>query len=191
MQIEIVIGDITNQPDVDAIVNAAKPSLLGGGGVDGAVHRAAGPELVKECEILRTIDGGNVRCPAGHAVVTSAYDLPNEKIIHTVGPIYKDLGEKESAVYLRAAYTNSIVMGLNSGVRSFAFPAIGTGIYGYPLVSATIIAIKTMLHLHREADVDMEGVLVRFVCFDEENFLVYREVLEAAMRDWELSYILD
>lgn len=185
MRIELVIGDITNQPDLDGVVNAAKQELTGGGGVDGAVHRAAGPELLDACLDVPVLkDTNGIRCPTGHAVVTDAFGMPNKKIIHTVGPVYKDMGSVVSPSYLRVAYINSIVMGVDAGCISIGFPAIGTGIYGYPLEDATIVAVKSVLEL---APVN-PNLLVRFVCFDESNFLVYNRVLEAAYCDWKKTY---
>lgn len=187
MDIEIRIGDITATPDVDAIVNAAKPSLGGGGGVDGAVHAAAGPGLLGECLSLPIVsfDGkaGEVRCPTGAAQVTGAYDLPNSFVVHTAGPVYDDWGAKDAPSALRACYINSIMAAQVVGAESIAFPSISTGIYGYPLEAATIVAVKSVM----ECAKDYPDLKVVFVCFDEANYLVYDRVLTAALSDWQYS----
>ena len=191
MNIEITIGDICEQPDMDAIVNAAKPELTGGGGVDGAVHRAAGPDLLKACLEVPLL-GGDLgdqgwRIGRGHAHVTEAFELPNQWVIHTAGPIYKDDPNFAPAV-LNACYRNSVVMGHAEGARSIAFPAIGTGIYGYPLLQATVIAVKSILDLPFGYFQDMETI--RFVCFDEENWLTYHRVLEGVQEGWKKVYTI-
>ncbi len=163
--LEVVCGDIT-QERVDAIVNAANTTLLGGGGVDGAIHRAAGPELLDEC---RTVSG----CPTGEARMTRAYQLPARHVIHTVGPVWSggDRGEPEK---LRNCYVNSLVLANDHGIRSIAFPSISTGAYGYPIEQAARIAIETV----QEQLAGTTSVqLVRFVCFSQRDLQVYEHAL--------------
>ncbi len=162
LQIEVVEADITRL-EVDVIVNAANSSLLGGGGVDGAIHRAAGPELLDECRRL----GG---CDAGDAKATKGHRLPAKHVIHTVGPIWRgrDKGEPE---LLSSCYSRSLQLAEQLGARSIAFPAISTGIYGFPKIPAAKIAIKTV-HQHRGK---VKRVL--FVCFDRETAEIYRSLL--------------
>ena len=163
--IEVTQGDITKQ-DVDAIVNAANTSLLGGGGVDGAIHRAAGPQLRKACAEL----GG---CPTGEARMTDGYNLPARYIIHTVGPVWRGGMHGEPAL-LKSCYFNSLTVAVSNGVRSIAFPSISTGAFGYPLGPATKIAVQTVTaFLGTEPSID----LVRFVCFGRESYAAYLDLL--------------
>ena len=148
--VELVQGDIVEQ-DVDAIVNAANSSLLGGGGVDGAIHRAAGPELLSEC---RRVGG----CPTGEARITGGYRLRARHVIHTVGPVYR--GQPRDAELLASAYCSSLQLASQHNVKTIAFPAISTGIYGYPVDEAASIAIETVVAYLREHP---EIELVRFV----------------------------
>lgn len=189
MKIEVFIGDITNTPCY-AIVNAAKRTLEGGGGVDGAVHRAAGPDLLEYCKTLpqfEDYDDMSVRCATGQAVSTPAFNLPhNLRIIHTVGPVYKD-DTLVAAIKLAECYSNCIRIVAEEGGDSIAFPAISTGIYGYPLEDATIIAVKVAMAMYNTVS---KKFTVKFVCFDEANFLVYDRVLHAANRGWRTGLTL-
>ena len=158
--------DIT-RADVECIVNAANNSLLGGGGVDGAIHRAAGPDLLKEC---RTLHG----CKTGEAKITGGYRLKAKYVIHTVGPVYR--GAAEDAKLLHSCYWNSLELAREHGIHSIAFPAISTGVYGYPLRAATEIALKTVadwMKVYPDT-----GMAVLFACFDDRTTNVYREVWE-------------
>lgn len=161
-QIQVVQGDITKL-DCDGIVDAANRSLLGGGGVDGAIHRAAGPELLAEC---RTLHG----CRTGEAKITKGYRLKAKYIIHTVGPIYS--GTAEDAAQLADCYRNSLDLAKEYELHSIAFPAISTGVYGYPLEDATEIAVKTVAQwLEAHADYAMQVI---FRCFDARTERVYQ-----------------
>ena len=165
-QIQVVQGDITKL-DCDCIVNAANRSLLGGGGVDGAIHRAAGPELLAEC---RTLHG----CRTGEAKITKGYRLKAKYIIHTVGPIYS--GTAEDAAQLADCYRNSLNLAKEHDVHSIAFPAISTGVYGYPLEDATEIAVKTVAQwLEAHTDYAMQVI---FCCFDARTAQVYQTKME-------------
>jgi O-acetyl-ADP-ribose deacetylase (regulator of RNase III) len=161
-RIELVLGDITEQ-DVDAIVNAANQSLLGGGGVDGAIHRAAGSELLVACQEL----GG---CAIGDAKATVGFRLLAPCIIHAVGPVWQG-GTAGEARLLASAYRRSMEVADEIGAYSVAFPAISTGAFGYPLLEATEIAVFSVL------DAPSAVKLVRFVCFDEATYEVYQRVL--------------
>lgn len=188
MKIELSIGDICTTY-ADSIVNAAKPQLTGGGGIDGYVHAAAGAELKEACMELPVLEDENIRCPVGQAKHTPAFGLLlkfTKNVIHTAGPIYKDYGATSSAPYLKACYHHCMLHGATLG-DSIAFPAIGTGVYGYPLEEATIIAIKTIGDLGESRPGDFDKLTVKFVCYDEVNYLVYRKVLESYLEQWEYS----
>jgi len=163
--LELVQGDITQQ-DTEAIVNAANPSLLGGGGVDGAIHRAAGPELLEECRRL----GG---CETGDAKITKGYKLKAKYVIHAVGPIYRKEGSRAPGL-LASAYRRSLEVALENGIRSVAFPSISTGAYGYPLEEAAPIALKTVIEFLK-AHPEIE--LVRFVLYDPRTYAAYEKAL--------------
>ncbi len=160
-------GDITKLA-VDAIVNAANSSLLGGGGVDGAIHRAAGPELVAEC---RTLGG----CPTGEARITRGYRLPARYVIHTVGPVWRG-GQSGEDAKLASCYRNSLALAAAHGLRTIAFPAISTGIYDFPLDRATHIAVaETAKALESHPDIER----VTFVCFSGDAYALYKRELSA------------
>lgn len=168
MALHVVLGDITRF-HADAIVNAANSGLLGGGGVDGAIHRAGGPAILAACRALRATvlpDG----LPTGHAVATTAGDLPATWVIHAVGPRYR--GTARDAELLAAAHRNSVQAARDVGARSIAFPAISTGIYGYPIEEAAPIAVRAVA----EAASTME---ITFVLFDTTTLRAYREAVEA------------
>ena len=166
-RIEIVLGDITAL-DVDAIVNAANSTLLGGGGVDGAIHRAAGPGLLEEC---RTLGG----CRVGEAKITAGYRLKARHVIHTVGPVYRDgrHGEPEA---LAACYRNSLSLASRNGLKSIAFPLISTGVYGYPVEEAAPIALREITSF-LSAHPDFGKVVVD--CFSRRDYDLYRKLLES------------
>ncbi len=167
--LELVEGDITQQ-DTDAIVNAANTSLLGGGGVDGAVHRAAGPKLLQEC---RTLGG----CETGDAKLTRGYNLKARYVIHAVGPIYRD-GRHREAELLASAYRRALELAAEHELRSLAFPAISTGAYGYPIEAAARVALGTIItFLSQHADV----ALVRIVLFNQRALEVHQRALEQAL----------
>lgn len=167
MKIQTVLGDITVQEDMEAIVNAANTSLLGGGGVDGAIHRAAGPELLKEC---RSLHG----CNTGEAKMTKGYRLPCKYVIHTVGPIYRG-GNYREAELLEHAYWNSLQLAVEHGIRSIAFPSISTGVYSYPLEEAAEIAVRTVTKFYKEHSEDLD--CVRFVLFDSRTRKAYDDAI--------------
>ena len=165
-EITIVSADITTL-EVDAIVNAANSTLLGGGGVDGAIHRAAGPALLDECMKL----GG---CPTGDVRITSGYDLPAQYIIHTVGPVYHD-GTEGEARFLASCYRNSLECAVKHNCNSIAFPAISCGVYGYPIQQAATIAIEEVMKFI-DKDKTLESII--FACFSDE----IKDALETAYK---------
>lgn len=168
MKVDLIKADITTL-QVDAIVNAANSSLLGGGGVDGAIHRKAGPALLEECMQVRQRQGG---CKTGEAVITNAGNLPCKKVIHTVGPVWNG-DKKEKEWLLQQCYRNSLDLALENGLKTIAFPNISTGIYHFPKDLAALVAINTV-----KAHPALEKFdRIIFVCFDEENFLLYENLL--------------
>ena len=170
--IRTVLGDITKLDNVEAIVNAANRSLLGGGGVDGAIHRAAGPDLLKEC---RTLNG----CETGGAKITGAYRLPCNYVIHTVGPMYSNKSDDEAD--LAECYDSCLYMAREHGLHSITFPCISTGYFGYPKKDACDIAVQTVLEwLTDNDDYEME---VTFCCKDDENYNIYQEYLDEELGD--------
>lgn len=162
-KIKIIQGDITKL-EVDAIVNAANNSLLGGGGVDGAIHRAAGPDLLEE---TRKIGG----CPTGEARVSGGYDLPARWVIHTVGPVWKGGSQNEENL-LASCYRNSFAAAVEKGVKTVAFPAVSAGVYGFPLKKATEIAMRETRQFLENDDL-LDQVI--FVCFSQEALKIYQE----------------
>ena len=167
-KIELLQGDIT-QMEVDAIVNAANKSLLGGGGVDGAIHRAAGPELLEEC---KTLNG----CNTGQAKITGGYKLPAKYVIHTVGPVWNGGKYREDSL-LKNCYYNSLKLASRHGLQTIAFPNISTGVYHFPKEMAADIAISTVSDFLNE---DPSISKVFFVCFDQDNYQIY----EKKMREY-------
>ncbi len=166
--IRVVPGDITKQP-VDAIVNAANPQLAPGGGVSGAIHRAAGPELWRACQPLAP-------CPTGEARITPGFALPARFVIHTVGPVWRGGLEGEEAA-LRRAYQNSLSLAAEYGLQSIAFPAISTGIYGYPLDEAARVAIAAIRDWFAEHGAEASVKEVRIVAFDERTARAFEHAL--------------
>lgn len=162
-----VRGDITKVTGVQAIVNAANTSLLGGGGVDGAIHRAAGPELLAEC---RTLNG----CPTGEARITKAYRLPCDYVIHTPGPIWRGGNHREPEL-LASCYRNCLTRALENGIRTIAFPSISTGIYSYPLEEAAEIAVRTAKDFVKEHPDRLDRVM--WVLFDDRTLEAYQKAL--------------
>jgi O-acetyl-ADP-ribose deacetylase len=163
-------GDIT-KISADAIVNAANSSLLGGGGVDGAIHKAGGPQILEECRAIRNRQGG---CNTGEAVYTTAGKLPARYVIHTVGPVWNG-GNNNEAELLANCYRNSLLIANELQLQSIAFPNISTGIYHFPKAAAATIAVETVRQFMQQDNQSLQTVL--FVCFDEENFNYYTQLL--------------
>ena len=168
-RIDVILGDITKQ-QVDAIVNAANETLLGGGGVDGAIHRAAGPELLAEC---RTLHG----CDTGDAKITRGYRLPAKHVIHTVGPVWGG-GRRGEDELLASCYQKSLALAVQTGIKSIAFPCISTGVYRFPHERAAQIAVREV-RAFLEVDPSVDSVL--FVCFLPQDFEIYQTLLREAV----------
>lgn len=169
MDIRVIQGDITKVA-IDVIVNAANTSLLGGGGVDGAIHRAGGPEILEDCRAIIARQG---KCKVGEAVITRAGKLPARHVIHTVGPVWNGGGKREAEL-LSNCYRNSLLLAEQYQIGSIAFPGISTGIYRFPKDLAAEIAVRTV----RDVGADLQHpVQVTFVCFDTESAVLYRELI--------------
>ncbi len=165
-RIELINGDIT-KITADAIVNAANNSLLGGGGVDGAIHRAAGPQLLDEC---RTLNG----CPTGQAKITRGYNLPARYVIHTVGPVWAE-DKKQEKKLLTSCYQNCLAIATKQKLLTIAFPNISTGVYRFPKNIAAEIAVRTVFSYLQKNKIPEK---VFFICFDNENYCIYRQMLQ-------------
>lgn len=168
-QLALIQGDITEQ-ETEAIVNAANTSLLGGGGVDGAIHRVGGPTILEECRRIRAKQG---RCPTGEAVITTGGNLKAKYVIHTVGPVWSG-GKRKEETLLHNTYKNSLSLARDNGIRSLSFPSISTGAYGFPIERAADIALSTVLDF-------LKGYTfkeVRFVLFSEGDLKIYEEAWE-------------
>ena len=170
--IKTVKGDITKITDVQAIVNAANNSLLGGGGVDGAIHRAAGPELLAEC---RTLHG----CETGEAKITRAYNLPCDYVIHTVGPIWYG-GNNDEDKLLASCYYNSMKLAMENGIRTIAFPSVSTGVYCFPVKRAAKIAVDTVYRFLQENSESFD--LVEWVLFNDQAASAYEEAVSLTQK---------
>ncbi len=177
--VSIKMGDITKE-SVDAIVNAANSGLRGGGGVDGAIHRAGGPKIMEEC---RKIGG----CPPGQAVLTTGGNLPARYVIHTVGPIYRG-GQRGEEETLQNAYINSLSLALQNNIRSLAFPSISTGVYGYPIEKAAQVVLETCLRYIEE---HQDFAMVNFVLFSQNDYDVYVKTLRAVFSEKYANRFLD
>lgn len=167
MKTELLRTDITTLP-AGAIVNAANNSLMGGGGVDGAIHRKGGPAILEECRRIVEKQGG---CPTGEAVYTTAGNMPSQYVIHTVGPIWHG-GQHGEPELLKNCYLNSLLLAESLGVKTIAFPNISTGVYGYPKDQAAAVAVETVRNFQAST---LEKAI--FVCFDEENFHIYQSLI--------------
>jgi O-acetyl-ADP-ribose deacetylase (regulator of RNase III) len=168
--IRLVQGDITTIK-ADAIVNAANTSLMGGGGVDGAIHRKGGPAILEDCKKIVARQGG---CPAGDAVITTGGNLPAKYVIHTVGPVWNG-GNKNEKKLLASCYMNTLLLAEQHAIKTIAFPNISTGIYRFPKEEAATIAVSTVQQFAAEYQ-SVDGII--FVCFDEENYAIYNQLIK-------------
>ncbi len=173
-KLSLIQGDITQQ-DTEAIVNAANTSLLGGGGVDGAIHRAGGPEILEECKKIRIKQGG---CPTGEAVITTGGKLKAKYVIHTVGPVWSG-GNQNENLLLGNAYRNSLTLAQDKGIRSISFPSISTGAYRFPIHDAAHIALSTVRDFLKEHDFEE----VHFVLFSDRDLKAYEETWQKISRE--------
>ncbi len=173
-KIEVLKGDIT-KVSVDVIVNAANTSLMGGGGVDGAIHRAGGPAILDDCRKIIARQGG---CKTGQAVMTTAGKLDAKFVIHTVGPVWNG-GQKKEAEKLADCYKNSLRLAIENNCRTIAFPCISTGVYGYPINEAARVAVDTVIEFISDSD-KIDKVI--FVCFDDDNFVSVKSQLNSSNR---------
>jgi O-acetyl-ADP-ribose deacetylase len=171
LKLEVLRGDIT-KIQVDVIVNAANNSLLGGGGVDGAIHSAGGPTILEACKAIRIKQG---ECPTGEAVITTAGNLPARYVIHTVGPVWHG-GNRNEDQFLSNCYKRSLLVAETYRVASIAFPNISTGVYGYPKDKAALVAVNTV-RTYFEEKTSSKINYVAFVCFDDENYRLYQELI--------------
>ncbi len=180
-KLKVVYGDITEQ-EVDAIVNAANTSLLGGGGVDGAIHKAAGPQLLEECRSL----GG---CPTGEAKITKGYNLKAKYVIHTVGPVWRGGNYREDEL-LANCYRRSMEIAHEYGIKTIAFPCISTGVYRFPKQRAAMIAVKTVSECITKMP-ELEQCI--FVCFSKEDFTLYQQLLKNHQGgiEWKKRHIMN
>ena len=169
--IKLIKGDITKEK-VDAIVNAANSSLMGGGGVDGAIHRAGGPAILEDCRKIVAVHGS---LPTGQAVITTGGNLPAKFVIHTVGPVYHG-GNKNEQGLLRNAYYNSLKIGTQNSIRTIAFPSISTGIYGYPIKEASRIAFNTVKNYLENEDHTYQEI--RYIVFSEYDCDIYKQLFD-------------
>ncbi|MCJ8210075.1 O-acetyl-ADP-ribose deacetylase [Mucilaginibacter sp. RS28] len=167
--IRLLKGDITKL-EVDAIVNAANSSLMGGGGVDGAIHRAGGPQILEECRAIVARQGG---CKTGEAVITSGGRLPAKNVIHTVGPVWNG-GNRNEPELLASCYLNSVQLAFRNRISTIAFPNISTGIYGFPKPEAAEIAVTTVKNYLEQQQLLQQVI---FICYDDENFSIYEKLL--------------
>ncbi len=181
--INVIQGDIT-QIRVDAVVNAANTSLLGGGGVDGAIHRVGGREILEECMKIRAKQGG---CGVGEAVITTAGKLPAQFVIHTVGPVWQD-GNSQEDKLLTNAYSNSLKLAIENNVQTIAFPNISTGVYRFPKKRAAEIAIQTVINCLKNQTTIKEVI---FVCFDRENFDIYDNLINKSIAHFNLERFIE